>query len=700
MIRIVMPFAIAMAIVLTLSEGNGMGAPSNELAWMQGSISKLEAEMAPALGKEASGRLREGLRQVARFWREGDGGAAEFDAFVRAHFAPTPEARGAVFRRFESQLEKLSGHLHEIQLAFREPVDLDAGPILPVDEIFAAYDPGAHLLDDFFRNKLAFVVLLNFPLTTLEERLGEGASWTRREWAEARLAQRFSKRIPAEVQQAIARASAASDQYIAEYNVWMHHLLDERGDRLFPPKMRLLSHWNLRDEIKAQYAKGAEGLPRQRMIRKVMERIVDQTIPEVVVNNPHVDWNPFTNEVRLAAVNDSVSEPPADFAPTGAREPDTRYAMLLGTFRAARLADPYSPTAPTLIDRRFDEDREIPEERVRAMFEAVLSSPLAARTAARIEKRLGRPLEPFDIWYDGFRPRGKYTEEELDAIVRKRYPSAEAYENDIPEMLRRLGFAPDRADAIASKIVVDPARGSGHAWGAEMRSEKAHLRTRVGADGMDYKGFNIAVHEMGHNVEQVISLVDVDHTLLAGVPNTAFTEALAFVFQGHDLDLLGLASRDERAEALETLDAFWGTYEIAGVALVDMEIWRWMYEHPEATPAQLREAMLSIAKEVWNRYFAPVIGVPDVTLLAIYSHIIHSFLYVPDYPLGHMIAFQIGERMRAAGKVGPEFDRMARAGRIAPDLWMKNATGSEVGPEALLAATERALATIEAEEGD
>ena len=58
-----------------------------------------------------------------------------------------------------------------------------------------------------------------------------------------------------------------------------------------------------------------------------------------------------------------------------------------------------------------------------------------------------------------------------------------------------------------------------------MRDEKAHLRTRVGADGMDYKGFNIAVHEMGHNVEQTVSLTDIDHTLLQGVPNTAFTEA-------------------------------------------------------------------------------------------------------------------------------------------------------------------------------
>ena len=78
---------------------------------------------------------------------------------------------------------------------------------------------------------------------------------------------------------------------------------------------------------------------------------------------------------------------------------------------------------------------------------------------------------------------------------------------------------------------MEPARGSGHALGAARRDDKAHLRTRVGPQGMDYKGYNIAVHEMGHNVEQVFSMTTIDHTLLQGVPNTAFTEALAFVFQ-------------------------------------------------------------------------------------------------------------------------------------------------------------------------
>jgi hypothetical protein len=71
---------------------------------------------------------------------------------------------------------------------------------------------------------------------------------------------------------------------------------------------------------------------------------------------------------------------------------------------------------------------------------------------------------------------------------------------------------------------------------------------------------------------------------------------------------------------------------------------------------------------------------------------VDSFLYLPDYPLGHMIAFQIEEQMEKAGRIGPDFERMAKFGSLAPDLWMKHATGAPVGPAALLHATERALA--------
>ncbi len=661
-------------------------------------LAPLERELVERYGQAQRAALNRGLAQAARFWRAEDGTAADFADLARTHFAADAAAREALFARMEFALESLDGHMLEIARDFRRQADLDLGTVHPFDEILAGYDPAAHVADDWFANRLAFAVLLNFPLTTLGQRLREGDGWTRRQWAETRLAERFSKRVPAGVHLAIGKAAAEAEQYIAGYNVWMHHVLAPDGRRLFPPGLRLLAHWNLRDQIKADYAEPASrGLPRQRLIAAVFDRIVTQTIPAAVIDDPSVDWEPGANTVAPAAAHDADADlavPPAGSARSG-HEPDTRYAKLLATFQAARLADPFSPTAPTMIARRFEENRQIPEDRVRGILEEVLASPLAPRAGRLIEKRLGRPLEPFDIWYSGFRPAAGRPETELDLLVRERYPTPEAYERDIPRLLGLLGFSAATARRLADHIVVDPARGSGHAMGAARREDKAHLRTRVGPAGMDFKGFSIAVHEMGHNVEQVFSLNDIDSTLLQGVPNTAFTEALAFVFQKRDLELLGLDRPDPAEASWKTLHDFWSTFEIAGPALVDMGAWHWMYGHPEASPEDLREAVLAIARETWNRFYAPVFRTRDRVLPAVYSHMISSFLYLPDYPLGHLIAFQIERQMEKAGVIGPEFERMARIGNVTPDLWMREATGAPVGAEALLEETARALADVE-----
>jgi hypothetical protein len=676
-----------------------MGTTSIEpasLAWLSESTTYLEREMTATRGAAFGDRLSRGLRQIGAYWQAQDGDRDVFENFVRANFAADQGSLDALFDRFQRLLEQLDGHMHEIGREFRQQADLDLGPILPLDEISAGYDPGAHIADDFFENKLAFIVLLNFPLTTLDERITEGPKWTRRQWAEVRLAQRFSKRIPAAVQLSIAHAAAEADTYISQYNIWMHHVVSETGERLFPPRLRLLSHWSLRDEIKASYEDRRNGLAKQRVIQQIMERIITQTIPQVVIDNPAVDWNPFTNEVSLSAVSDSEAPKTARTQISSEPEPDRRYAMLLKTFHASRKADPYSPTAPTLMARRFDEDREIPEAQAQAMLEKVVGSPLAARVGNLIQERLGRPLEPFDIWYNGFRQPSRYTEAQLDEIVSKRYPAPQSYQKDISRLLLKLGFSAQRAQYLADHIVVDPARGAGHAMGAEMRTEKSHLRTRVDKTGMNYKSFNVAAHEMGHNVEQTLSLNDVDYHLLRGVPNTAFTEAFAFIFQGKDLHLLDMDVADPQADALKALNAFWGTYEISGVALVDMAVWHWMYAHPDASPSELKNAVADIAKTIWNRYYARVFDRQDVLLLGVYSHMIDAFLYLPDYPIGHMIAHQIEEQMKKAKSIGREFERMAVMGRVTPDVWMKHATGSPVGPEALLSATEQALTQVSA----
>ncbi|MBN1447552.1 MAG: hypothetical protein JXA28_06445 [Bacteroidetes bacterium] len=636
-------------------------------------------------GDMHAARIEQGVRQAARMWRSEDGSADDFLALCNAQFITDPDLLDATFERFEHNLMLINGYMTELRRDLMVPLHLDTGPIHPVDHLFGAFAPHAHLSEDMFRTKLAFVVLLNFPLTTLQERLEEGGDWQRRQWAEVRLAQRFNTRIPSEANQQVAAAYTTADTYISSYNICMHNVVDAQGERLFPEGLKLISHWGLRDELKAQYAK-QDGLPRQRLIHSIMERIITQEIPGEVIDNPAVDWHIAENIVV-----------PYGSSPAGVqsaeREPDTRYEMWLKVFNAERAVDPYHPDNPTHIDRRFNEDREIPETEVEQLFINILSSPLIQETAALIRERLGRKLEPFDIWYPGLKTRPPLTEDELDRIVMKKYPSVKAFEQDIPNILVRLGFAFDKAQFLAGRITVDAARGAGHAMGAGRLSDNAHLRTRVPQEGMNYKGYNIAIHELGHNVEQVMSFQMMDHTLLRGVPNTAFTEGFAFVFQSRDLALLGLDVSDPNAEALNTLDVLWSTYEIAGVALTDMRVWRWLYENPDATPEQLREAVLRIAKEVWNSYFAPVFGVKDEPLLAIYSHTIDGGMYTPDYPLGHIIAFQIEQYLKDR-ELAVEMERMCTIGSLSPDLWMRTAVGSPISTQPLLDAAREALVIL------
>jgi hypothetical protein len=664
-------------------------------SFLKTSVTKLENDLIQKHGISQKERIKRGIRQVAIFWKKEDGDKKVFESFVNENFISNTNELNELFKRLERKFEALDGYMTEIVYEFRREIDLDTGKLFPIDEIFGSYDPTAHINEDFFKNKIAFIILLNFPIATFQERNSEGVSWSRQRWAEVRLAQRFSKRIPSDVLQQITSTCSKGEIYTSEYKIWMHHILGPNNERLFPKGLKLISHWNLRDEIKAQYT-STNGLIRQRAIQKIMERIIDQTIPQIVINNPLYDWNPFTNLVKPTDSPDSPDSTNLQphFGDLAKPELNKRYEVLLNIFRAIRMADKYCPFAPTYIDRKFNEERQVSEEDVEKMLNDLLSSPLLKEVAALIQKRLGRPLEPFDIWYNGFTKDIGLNESELDPIVAKRYPTAEAFRNDIPNILAKLGFSKEKADFLYKNIEVEASRGTGHAMGHTKRGFPARLRTRVEKDGMNYKGFNIAMHEFGHNIEQVFSLNKVDYIFLAGVPNNACTEAIAYIFQDRDLKVLGLQQDGHLKEEYNTLQTYWMTCEISAVALVEMKIWRWLYQNPNATPEELKKKVLKIAKEIWNKYYAPVIGKKDVELLAVYSHMFFTPLYLSDYPLGHLISYQIEEKLKTAASLGDEIERITSFGNLTPNLWMINATGKPLSVEPLLKATADSLQKI------
>lgn len=629
--------------------------------------------------------IQRGVRQAATFWEPQDGTLKDFENFCTRYFCHTLEEKTTLFYRICDNFEIILGHNNRVSIELQRPEQVTGYTHTTVDGLFSAYDGNAHLYEDMFQNKLAFVIILNFPSFTLQEKINNGDHWSDLEWGFVRLGDMFTSRVPAKIQQNIAKITAEANQYVDNYNIDMEQVGSYHNERFWNTPTPLITHWGLRDELKSAYEDKQNGLAKQIVLYDVMKRIINQEVPlDVIKQDKNYVWYPSTNQLMLSNI-EILNEP---------LEKKSRYGYLLEFFHAEQAADDYYKNYANFIERKFEGEYEISVKEIEKLFVQLLGSEQVKQTAQLIKKRLGRKLYPFDIWYDGFKERSQVDQAYLDSVVKNKYPNIDAFACNLPNLLQQLGFDASTIDTICRYVTVDASIGAGHAWESLMRCDNSMLRTRCGTDGMDYKGYNIGIHEFGHNVEQTISLHNVPNYFLHGVPNTAFTEALAFVFQARDLDLLGIPTTQAETNYLNTLDVFWNCYEIMGVSLVDIRIWQWMYKNPDANAEQLKEAVLSISKEVWNEYYAPIFKVKDQTILSVYSHILVDPLYVSAYPLGYLINFQLENHFKDKN-LGSEVKRIYKLGRLTPDLWMQRAVGQSISVQPLLEATNLAIKEVD-----
>jgi len=106
----------------------------------------------------------------------------------------------------------------------------------------------------------------------------------------------FISRIPAVLYQKEAEALTNADTYIADYNIYMGNLVNSEQKTFFPKDMKLITHWGLRDELKANYNMD-NGFEKQKMIYNVMLRIINQEIPQEVINKNEFTWDPIANKI-------------------------------------------------------------------------------------------------------------------------------------------------------------------------------------------------------------------------------------------------------------------------------------------------------------------------------------------------------------------------------------------------------------------
>ncbi|MFM7806846.1 MAG: hypothetical protein ACKPEA_02815 [Planctomycetota bacterium] len=399
-------------------------------------------------GAASRAAAERGVRQVAARWTAEDGDATALAEFCAGHFVADAAARAQLLDRLERAMITVSGHLYEIRRDLRWWTDVRTDTCAGVDDVLAKFDPAPDLSDQLYRQRIGFLALLNFPRSDLAEMLKEGGAWSVDRWAESRLAQSFGPRIPSALSDRARRVGHEASVFVSGFHVPVETLVDASGARWLPAGRKLLAHWLVREEVKANYGDPANGLARQRALMWVMARHIDGTIPASVMDGSNtLDWDSERNTLagKLA---------------TNLHGPQ-RYRHWLAHRDLAFEFDRLYPEAPTAIARKFDLDREIPETEVERLLTDLLGHPVMTQAAAWLRKRLGRELEPQDIYFEDIaevKPA-----EEMNAAVKRMFPDEKAFERKLPEVLKGLGFKPDEAEFLGSRIRVEIARGSGHA---------------------------------------------------------------------------------------------------------------------------------------------------------------------------------------------------------------------------------------------
>ncbi|MBE0675178.1 MAG: hypothetical protein IH591_10990, partial [Bacteroidales bacterium] len=519
-----------------------------------------------------------------------------------------------------------------------------------------------------YSSGLAYFLKLNYPVWSLAEKRQMSGDWDRNQWVMSAIGSYYPGKKVAR-NPILASKQSEFRGYMDTYFFDMERIMDAKGNYPFKDKISLHSHRGLRDNTKEEYTKPG-GFQRQKLTGDILEKIFTGDVPAEFLSDRGTRWNLYKNE--LFVVENNKLKKVKDYTP----EADKRYVGLKNLFSMEQAVDSAYGDGSTYITRKFEGARLTVEETEKIIVE-FLSSPLARDVSALIQKRLNRKLYPFDVWYSGFQEQSYYSAAHLDSLTRSRYPFPQALEDDIKNILIRMGFPESEAGFIGTHVDVHSVVSGGYSNQPQARGSKALMTTMFGVEGLDYKGFRVAMHELGHVVCGIYSTSEVDNFLLAGVPTGGITEGFAEVLAYKNIEGLGLFPYSgEEKDHLLALATFWYLYEMGGNALTDIRTWKWMYENPDASVSDLKNAVLDISAEIWNSYFSENFGgVRDSHILSVYNHFITGDLYLFNYFLGGIVSYQLADAY-GRGDLATGLKEACREGETLPEIWMQKAVGT------------------------
>ncbi len=644
----------------------------------QQAISSLTTALAEKYPAEDQERITKGIAQLARNWWPADGSEKDFTDFCKENLL-AGEDISRNFQRICANMESLNGYSAKIGFSFTESERFTDATELKTDPFFRNSIPSMNP----YKGKLAQYIQLNYPNYTLEEKRIEGKNWSNEKWAMVALGNYYPYRSDPDFKKAEEKESDAFSKYMAHYFLRMDHICLEDGTYPFPAGTLLHSHRGLRDNCKEEYTRNG-GYERQKLTGKVLEHIVLGTVPKQFLSDTTTRWNPWTNTLILAGSSQSAK-------PDTTLEGPVRYAGFRSIFLNRSSEDLNYPPGSTVITRTFNSQNSEPAE-VEKIIRELLSDPAITEAGKLIQKRLGRPLEPFDIWYSGFQEQSLYPADQLDSITMARYPDPISLQKDLPSILQKMGFPEKEAQHIGDMTIVRPVVSGGYTDAPSMRGEKALMTTMFSATGLDYKSYRVAMHELGHAVCMVYTADGADPFILADVPSGGITEGFAEFMAYKNIEGLGLkASSPIEKGHLLALASLWYLVDMGGQALTEIETWKWIYTHPNASATELQKAILTITADIWNQYFSKVFnGIRDQHILSIYNHYITGSLYLFNYFLGNVVSYQLFDACKTAD-MATLLRNACKEGNTLPEIWMEKAVGKPISIKPITQASEQAV---------
>jgi len=660
---------------------------SAQEAVSQQTVDKVRAALVEQHGAAETERIDKSIKQLAGNWKTADGSEEEFTKFCLDHFM-SGETLHKNFHRLTESLSLLNGSLSIINSFFTESSRFTDTEKLQVDDLLRGIMP----VTDQKTNKFNFFVQLNFPAYSEEERKMNQYVWSREKFAMVALGNNyrnhnFHERNDRE--RPYAKEAEEFSRHISHYFYRIGHVMDRKGNFLFPKNLILHGHRGIRDVIKDEYTR-SNGFERQLVLNAVAAHILGGTMPVQFLQDENIRWDPFKNKLYAVRSNGKLQEI-KDFETEGVR----RYAGFRVSLKSRMLRDNGSEPNLNQLQRTFQR-ASLPLEETEAILHRLLSDPILKKAAKLIEQQLGRKLEPFDIWFSGFQEQSAYSSDFLDSLTKARYPTPIALEKDLSNILVRMGFPEEDAVMVGRQTTVRPVVSGGYAAQPALRGSPSLMTTMFGDDGLDYKSYRIAMHELGHTVCGVYCTNYADYFILGDVPSGGITEGYAEILAYKNVEGLGLYPYDkETAQHLRTLAALWYLVEIGGQSLTEILSWKWIYANPDATAEEVQAGITGIAEKVWNDYFADVFGGKrDQRLLSIYDHFITGSLYLHNFFYSNVIMHQLYSAFRHTC-LSTELKRAATEGNTTTERWIRNAVGTSVSIEPLMRDVESALQYFE-----